>query len=37
MRNDYDISDISPGREMSLKVSVVDWNSIRKRLVVNSV
>ncbi len=37
MRNDYDISDISSGREMSLKVSVVDWNSIRKRLVVNSV
>tara|TARA_Y100000768_G_scaffold166294_1_gene124523 strand:- start:96 stop:1649 length:1554 start_codon:yes stop_codon:yes gene_type:complete len=37
MRNDYDISDISPGREMSLKVSVVDWNSIRKKLVVNSV
>ncbi len=37
MRNDYDISDISSGREMSLKVSVVDWNSIRKKLVVNSV
>ena len=37
MKNDYDTSKISSGRQMSFEVSVADWNGIRKRLVVNSV
>ena len=37
MKNDYDTSKISSGSQISLEVSVADWNGIRKRLVVNSV
>ena len=37
MKNDYDTSGISSGQEKSLEVSVVDWNGIRKRLVVQSI
>ena len=37
MKNDYDTSGISSGQEKSLEVSVVDWNGIRKRLVLQSI
>lgn len=37
MKNDYDTSGISSGQERSLEVSVVDWNGIRKRLVMQSI
>ena len=37
MKNDYDTSGISSGQEKSLEVSVVDWNGIRKRLVLHSI
>ena len=37
MKNEYDTSGISSGQEKSLEVSVVDWNGIRKRLVLQSI
>ena len=37
MKNDYDTSGISSGQEKSLEVSVVDWNGIRKRFVLQSI
>jgi hypothetical protein len=36
MKKEFDTSQIISGAEMKNQVSVVDWNGIRKRLVVNS-